>query len=308
MQQGPADNISIVSDPLMEDILTRLNAKKMDDYLKETMLILSVSQYFEIQHFQAIKEELNAKIGTQYSELLEKLKEIDSIASNSKQFWERDALLDAINIALIKSCIDINCSVLIVSRQNLTRFPWSIFEEETLKNYWTKLIMINCSDNNLSNLTFRNCDALQILLCSNNQLSVLDINDCHDLRHIDCQNNSLRNIDFTDLTRLKILICSHNQLNMLVLESCKELVELVCNGNLLDSLNVTFNPMLKDLTYDYAKTSLKGMARIPPAMILKMKEHLSVTEKETVKSSRKWPFSIDSCRRFSEKEKQRRKP
>lgn len=70
---------------------------------------------------------------------------------------------------------------------------------------------------------------LTILNCSDNQLTNLDVSGCTKLEGLNCQFNRLTSLDVSGCTKLKQLFCSDNQLTSLDITSCPYLTELYEN-------------------------------------------------------------------------------
>lgn len=101
----------------------------------------------------------------------------------------------------------------------------------------TKLAMLICYDNNLTSLNVSGCNLFE-LSCYNNELKTLDLSNC-DAMFISCDNNNLTSLDVSRMTGLYQLSCSCNNLNSLLLSGCSSLSFLYCSGNNLSSLNIT---------------------------------------------------------------------
>ena len=82
-------------------------------------------------------------------------------------------------------------------------------------NYFTNLIHLDCSSNNLSSL---------------------ELDGLTSLKHLFCQYNKLTSINFSNLLLLERLFCDHNFLTVLNIEKLPSLSLLHCNNNKIDEL------------------------------------------------------------------------
>ncbi len=113
--------------------------------------------------------------------------------------------------------------------------------------YFTGLILFNCSYNLLTELNISGCSELYGLYCYMNQLTLLDISGNADLVILDCSSNRLTELDMSKNTALAYLSCFFNQLSSLDISKNSALLHLYCQGNALALLNVSENPNLKTL-------------------------------------------------------------
>jgi hypothetical protein len=146
---------------------------------------------------------------------------------------------------------------------NITHTYDSFEEILKLENY-NDIILINCSDYNLSNLPVLPVlpNSLKQLICCSNNLSSLpelpnslEILECgynnisslpelpNSLKSLSCTSNNLSNLP--ELPKfLEILYCSHNNLSNLP-ELPNSLITLCCNCNNLSSLPKLPNSLIK---------------------------------------------------------------
>lgn len=120
----------------------------------------------------------------------------------------------------------------------------------------------------ITQITFKNCNALVGLNCNNNQLTSLDLSECPNIGLLECMNNKISNITFAPETNLRTLYCSNNQLTQLdlrrstitvvlyaqnnkltslLLGNKPQLIDIFCNNNQLSSIDVTQCPKLERL-------------------------------------------------------------
>ena len=109
--------------------------------------------------------------------------------------------------------------------------------------YFTNLIHLNCTFNELSTIDLSENNCLEELYCSNNQLTFLDVNKLSALKKLGCDNNQLKTLDVSNNTALIQLDCSNNQLSTLDLRNNTQLAELNCPYNKMTVLNIN-SPVL----------------------------------------------------------------
>lgn len=109
---------------------------------------------------------------------------------------------------------------------------------------------LDCSYNNLSNLTF-NTDCLGMgvsylsyLYCGNNYLTAIDTSKLLYLFDLEAECNNLTSLNFGRCPSLKVLVCYDNKLVSLNVSACKYLGYLDCDYNELTSLSLTSNTYL----------------------------------------------------------------
>lgn len=92
------------------------------------------------------------------------------------------------------------------------------------------------------------CTKLQVLSCTNNGLTELILPETLILVDIYCSNNNLKRLDVSRYTRLSQIHCEFNQLIELKLPKTQTLKEVWCKENELTSLDVSGNIALERLT------------------------------------------------------------
>ena len=113
--------------------------------------------------------------------------------------------------------------------------------------YFTALTMLNCENNQLTELDVSNNSALQTLYCDNNQLTALNVSKNAKLTYLSCDNNQLTALDVSSSTALKDLTCYSNQLTALDVSKNANLTYLSCHNNELTELDVSNNSNLSNL-------------------------------------------------------------
>ena len=121
---------------------------------------------------------------------------------------------------------------------------WGI-EDLTGIEYFTALLTLNCSGNQLQTLNVSKNTALVDLYCFDNKLKSLDVSFNTALTNLSCTNNQLESLDLSKNTALITLECHMNQLESLDVSSNTALTNLVCFNNQLESLDVSSNTALR---------------------------------------------------------------
>ncbi len=111
----------------------------------------------------------------------------------------------------------------------------------------TSLTRLDCYDNDLTNLDVSKNTALKVLLCGFNQLTNLDVSLNVALEDLYCPQNELTSLNVSNNIELTTLWCQDNQLTSLDVTNNKALTELLCQKNQITSLDVSNNIALIDL-------------------------------------------------------------
>lgn len=96
---------------------------------------------------------------------------------------------------------------------------------------FTELQILNCEDNQLTELDVSKNKKLRIFDCAGNQLTKLDVKENTALTHLTCTDNQLSSLDVSRNTALEYLFCNENQLTSLDVSANKALKELYCSDN-----------------------------------------------------------------------------
>jgi len=110
-----------------------------------------------------------------------------------------------------------------------------------------KIVLLDCSDNQLTDLNVSNNTELIGLLCNNNQLTNLDVSNNTELNALRCNNNQLTKLDLsnnmklTDVNEFLALNCSNNKFSD---DALNALFGTLHEYIFLDSksINITGNP------------------------------------------------------------------
>ncbi|MGN0638129.1 MAG: DUF4214 domain-containing protein [Huintestinicola sp.] len=117
--------------------------------------------------------------------------------------------------------------------------------------YFTNLVYLDCSYNEITELDVSKNTALETLDCDNNQLTSIDVSKNTALISLNCASNQIRSIDVTNNTALESLWFYSNQLTSLNIGKNTELGDLYCYNNQLSSLDVSGCTALKYLDCSY---------------------------------------------------------
>ena len=116
--------------------------------------------------------------------------------------------------------------------------------------YFKQLAELNCSNNNLTELSLMGLTKLTTLNCSNNALTELYFNGNGNLTSLDCHNNLLTgfynglpdNLQYVNVSNNKfttLAVCNKNYLTTLDASNNPNMTRLDCYSNALTSLNVS---------------------------------------------------------------------
>ncbi|PKQ45796.1 hypothetical protein CSW08_06960 [Confluentibacter flavum] len=110
---------------------------------------------------------------------------------------------------------------------------------------FTALTVLNCDENNLTNLNLTQNTNLTQLFCRNNQLTSLNTSLNTNLNILWVDSNQLTGLDVSKNNKLISLITNNNPLNVLDVTNNGELRVLYCENNQLSNLDISKNLMLK---------------------------------------------------------------
>jgi len=106
---------------------------------------------------------------------------------------------------------------------------------------FTSLVVLQCSNNNLSSLDVSKNTELELLECFNNNIITLDVSNNPQLRRINCSQNQIEHLDVSNVPLLAYLMCEINQLKHLDFSNNSHLAGLDCRKNQITSLDFTHN-------------------------------------------------------------------
>lgn len=139
-----------------------------------------------------------------------------------------------------------------LSEEEITKATNIYVYDKEIKNlkgieYFTNLISLECSNNQLTSLDVSKNTYLQVLWCDFNQLTKLDISKNTALTELVCRVNQLTELDVNKNTALTSLSCYENPLTKLDISHNTALEDLCCSSNQLTELNLSNNTALKRL-------------------------------------------------------------
>ena len=117
---------------------------------------------------------------------------------------------------------------------------------ESLKGieYFTKLEILECPYNKITELDMSSNLALKSLGCYRNQLTQLNVSGNNALTSLSCGDNQLTALDVSSNPNLNLLSCRNNQLTSLDLSNNDKLMSLDCDDNQLTFLDLSNNSNL----------------------------------------------------------------
>lgn len=103
------------------------------------------------------------------------------------------------------------------------------------------LTYLDCSDQQINQLTFTACGTLETLICSNNKLITCTLTALPNLKTLWCDHNLLTALDLSKQTKLESLIADHNMLTRITRPSggMPGLVDVWVNNTRMTSLDLT---------------------------------------------------------------------
>jgi hypothetical protein len=120
-----------------------------------------------------------------------------------------DKVINDLNLAIIKSKININHRVLDLNNAGITRLPKELFDQQDYKAFWTNLTNFSCPNNFLSLLpkAMFNLPSMRVFHCHHNQLLTIpkEIGNCVALTDFDCSYNQLKTLPI-ELRKCKLLM------------------------------------------------------------------------------------------------------
>ena len=135
-------------------------------------------------------------------------------------------------------------TVVIMGQSNHTfNHRYTSSTSRTITISGNNITFFSCFNNQLTNLIFNGCTALEQIYCFNNHLTSLNFNGCTALRFIDCNNNYLTYLNVNSCAKLERLVCYTNQLSNLNLNGCLALTWLQCFDNKISGVIPVFSKL-----------------------------------------------------------------
>jgi hypothetical protein len=110
--------------------------------------------------------------------------------------------------------------------------------------YFTNMVALNISNNQLNWVELYSNVSLITLDCSNNNLKELNIENLTELRSLNASQNELQELNLTNNNLLQRLYCADNAIEDLNLHDNTDIVGLNCSSNALTSLDISANANL----------------------------------------------------------------
>ena len=142
--------------------------------------------------------------------------------------------------------IDFNNNGIIDEGENIQYFGYDIngstrqtytIVNQTFKIYGN-ITSLRCTRNNITDIDFKNCTALENIICVEPMLKNLDVSGCKALKTLYCANLRFSTLNLKDCKKLEYLWCRYNEIETLDMSGCIALKDLRCEKNKLTSLNV----------------------------------------------------------------------
>jgi len=108
----------------------------------------------------------------------------------------------------------------------------------------TELEILDCSLNQLSNISVKSNAKLKILRCGQNKIRVINVSDNPDLEELDLNDNLLLNLNVKSNRELTFLNCASNQISILLITDNWNLNHLDFSSNNLSLINLVNNVRL----------------------------------------------------------------
>lgn len=167
--------------------------------------------------------------------------------------------LEQLDVSHLKDLVTLNCShndleqldvrnskfleTLYCSSNRLTELDADVAHK-------SRLVSVECQNNQLTSLILGQNKLLKKLNCANNQLTQLNLNNMNSLKELKCQNNQLTALDVSSSPNLTTLVLKNNHLTSLNLDSNPHLnftYTDIYHSDFNNVYTVTLNP---DRTFD----------------------------------------------------------
>lgn len=126
--------------------------------------------------------------------------------------------------------------------------------------YFSNMVALDVSNNQLSSINLNSNTSLVSLNCSNNSIEELNVETLTELRSLNASSNALTEINLINNNLLIRFYCSKNNIEDLYLNENTALMGLDCSSNALTSLDISANSELMMLDCSDNKLSSLNMA------------------------------------------------
>ena len=124
-----------------------------------------------------------------------------------------------------------------------------------------KLVMLDCSDNQLAQLDISGLKSAKYIYFMNNKITNLIVGELPLLEELNASFNGLNSINLTKLPALKALSVDNNSISNLVVDRNTKLEALYCKKNKIQNLDVTMLPNLKELSASHNRLSAIDLSK-----------------------------------------------
>lgn len=167
--------------------------------------------------------------------------------------------LEQLDVSHLKDLVTLNCSHNDLEQLDVrnSKFLETLYcssnrltELDADVTHKSRLVSVECQNNQLTSLILGQNKLLKKLNCANNQLTQLNLNNMNSLKELKCQNNQLTAVDVSSSPNLTTLVLKNNHLTSLNLDSNPHLdftYTDVYHSDFNNVYTVTLNP---DRTFD----------------------------------------------------------
>lgn len=167
--------------------------------------------------------------------------------------------LEQLDVSHLKDLVTLNCSHNDLEQLDVrnSKFLETLYcsanrltELDADVTHKSRLVSVECQNNQLTSLILGQNKLLKKLNCANNQLTQLNLNNMNSLKELKCQNNQLTALDVSSSPNLTTLVLKNNHLTSLNLDSNPHLdftYTDVYHSDFNNVYTVTLNP---DRTFD----------------------------------------------------------
>lgn len=109
-----------------------------------------------------------------------------------------------------------------------------------------RLIGINWEQKKLAGeINFNKLSKLRIINCSKNNITNICVSKLSELKELDCSNNKIKTLNLKGVNKLSILECSYNELKSINIDNLDNLIQFNCSNNKLKRLDVSKTEILE---------------------------------------------------------------
>ena len=134
--------------------------------------------------------------------------------------------------------------------------------------YFTNLLVLNCSYNLLTSLNVLALARLRQLRCDVNKLPSLDVSRITSLIELDCKYNKLISLNVSGLTNLENLYCEYNDFESLDVSGLTNLRKFECQANELISLGLNGLTNLQHFSCEFNQLPSLDVSRLTNLKVL----------------------------------------